>query len=485
MKFRFISPFNNSPTSKMGRLLGKILEPIQNSGMRLDSITNIIKSTHQNIQNHPVQPNEKFVSFDAVSMYDFLTTKLAMYCIGIRKEALGGDRMINLDTLRKCLECCYEEGIEYRGKMYQQISGAPTGHPISSAIQNVIMSTYETEIYSKYEAENKIRQYHRWVDDTLVRLDDGVETEILQKLNNFDPDGLLKFTVDQPAVDSDGYKFLNFLDFTLSWREPNNVPNFKTTVFRKATAAKTMKPFQDYGPKAWKTGTLVWFLRRAVTHSSTPLLMHQEFQYLEEKFAEAGFPRSLISKKINQTVEVMMGYSKKKNEEDEKLVSNRWLVLHVPWCGEDADKELFKIRRLLPIDVCRISIAYTTQKFRQLLPTFRPKPDQNNDDQPINRKLLQNNLVYKYKCECGKEYIGETKRRLSIRVAEHKKKSSPMSEHLKDCKSEFHEKYFTIMARGLKGMNARKKYETIMIKWYSKQGKLMNICEVSRNPTLF
>ena len=57
--------------------------------------------------------------------------------------------------------------------------------------------------------------------------------------------------------------------------------------------------------------------------------------------------------------------------------------------------------------------------------------------------------------------------------------------HLAECGEVFDENNFTIMARNLKGMTARKKYETMMIKWYSKQGILMNICEISRNPTLF
>ena len=173
----------------------------------------------------------------------------------------------------------------------------------------------------------------------------------------------------------------------------------------------------------------------------------------------------------------------KSSLEEERLVSNRWIVLHLPWSGDEAEKQVSKLRRLLPIETCRISIAYTTNKFRQLLPIFRPKPDQNST--PINRKLLQNNLVYKYSCECGKEYIGETLRRLAVRAGEHSKKSSPMSEHLAECGKIFDENRFTIMARNLKGMTARKKYETMMIKWYSKQGTLMNICEVSRNPTLF
>ena len=131
-----------------------------------------------------------------------------------------------------------------------------------------------------------------------------------------------------------------------------------------------------------------------------------------------------------------------------------------------------------------MSIAYNTVKFRSLLPKFRPK----NTVQRRN-PLETNNCVYKYSCGCGLVYIGETLRRLDIRTAEHsrntQKSRSPMMSHIQECGSKFSALNFSVVAAGLKGISARKKYETIFIEHFSKFRKCMNICEKSKSLSVF
>ena len=211
--------------------------------------------------------------------------------------------------------------------------------------------------------------------------------------------------------------------------------------------------------------------------------MHEEFEHLRQHFRQAGYPDALISKKIQQTVEVMLGYKKKEPNSDEDDVSNRWIVLHLPWCGEPADRHLSKIRRLLPRSVCRITVAYTTTKFRNLLPAFRPKvPDSQDKKAHI---MCMSNLVYKYPCACGKSYIGETKRRLAKRAAEHEQQASKISDHLARCGQAFDKSRFEVVARNLKGSDARKKYETLMIRDLYRKGLAMNVCETSKYLKIF
>ena len=61
-------------------------------------------------------------------------------------------------------------------------------------------------------------------------------------------------------------------------------------------------------------------------------------------------------------------------------------------------------------------------------------------------KLAPNSYpgIYKLSCECGGAYIGETKRKISVRIAEHEKdvfngrwEKSGASEHAKTCASSF------------------------------------------------
>ena len=72
-----------------------------------------------------------------------------------------------------------------------------------------------------------------------------------------------------------------------------------------------------------------------------------------------------------------------------------------------------------------------------------------------------------------------------MRIEEHGMKSKPMQKHIEECKAVWEPDKFKIVARGLKGATARKKYETMYIKFFMKLGKCLNICEISRDLCIF
>ena len=137
--------------------------------------------------------------------------------------------------------------------------------------------------------------------------------------------------------------------------------------------------------------------------------------------------------------------------------------------------------------------------------------------------LLQHDLVYKYTCACNKVYIGETLRRLAIRVSEHQSPESPLSEHVQTCEESIRlanaentpsepepthhymlrsqtqtprpppkpivprvdSERFSIVARHLRGKEARKRFETVYIQFYNKRAQTVNVCEKSRTLAVF
>ena len=164
----------------------------------------------------------------------------------------------------------------------------------------------------------------------------------------------------------------------------------------------------------------------------------------------------------------------------------------MPWAGVVAGKIIEQIRRLIPTDYpLRFSFAYETTKLRQTLPKYVAKVDcekkADSEDEKLDKlyQLKCRNVVYKYTCECNSLYIGETKRRLFVRANEHKSEKSPLSEHLNECKSAFKFENFSILAGNLKGKRARKKYESLFIKYYDKRLMTMNICSSSMALTIF
>ena len=80
------------------------------------------------------------------------------------------------------------------------------------------------------------------------------------------------------------------------------------------------------------------------------------------------------------------------------------------------------MRKQIPADHSRVSISTTATKIRDILPKL-------NTCSIETRKPLIRNCVYKYACPCGKVYIGETKRRLAVRIKEHEK-SGAIRDHV-------------------------------------------------------
>ena len=151
--------------------------------------------------------------------------------------------------------------------------------------------------------------------------------------------------------------------------------------------------------------------------------------------------------------------------------SQRYLPLYVPWCGDSQHAILKQLRHIIPSDFARITIAYSTTKLYSLLPSF------STSSIPSNNRFLSNNLVYKYTCKCGQIYIGETERRFQIRIDEHTThKDSAIFEHTNTCThaTAVERDRFAVVAKRLRHRDARKKYESIYIRYYDKKSKEHN-----------
>jgi len=428
---------------------------MQNSGIRTDSIQDVVRNIQKSIYIDKIDKNEEFFSVDAVKLYDNLSKDLLKKCIRANYnliEATG--RTIQLKAIEACIDICYDDGVEFRGQIYRQKVGAPTGHPISSMAQNVVLSHLEKTIIVPMVKNNKIRNYHRWVDDILIRTESKNVDRILKLINQFDDK--LQFTIERPE-NLNNYQQINFLDFSVVWNE--NVQF--TKVFRKPSASKVVMPWNGFGPESWKTGTLIFYIRRAVTHSSTHQLMHTELKVVKDQFGLMGYPKRVIDSKIKKTLDKMFGT---KTDQSEDSKEPKWVAAHLPWAGRTAAKIATQIGKIIPRNCpIKLSSAYKTSKLRDLLPSFRtkhksPRPDNYN-------KLRCSDIVYKYICQCGQMYIGETKRRLVIRAKEHGQKGSPLMEHLTACGEKFCMDNFDVVAKRLYGRESRKRYETLYIRY--------------------
>jgi hypothetical protein len=249
-------------------------------------------------------------------------------------------------------------------------------------------------------------------------------------------------------------------------------------------------PWNEFGPSDWKIGTLIGAIRRELTHTSLTHmhLVHEGLEFIQTQFSQVGYPKWLISQKINHTMtKILYPHTlpqPKTNTTNTPEKKVRWLPLFIPWGGEKAHESIKFLRRSIPNDFAKISIAYSVSKIRSLLPSFST-----NNQSPENKILLSNNLVYKYTCACEKVYIGETQRRLSIRITEHQNRTeSAIHDHILVCSSSdvVERDKFSIVAKRLRHRDARKRFESIYIRYYDKRAhSTMNGNKSSRELACF
>ena len=324
------------------------------------------------------------------------------------------------------------------------------------------------------------------MDDTFVRNKTRDRDLISREFHSFHEK--LKFTHETAQIVKRGDRELNFipvLNIGVLWDPETGLGH--TEVYRKPTASDIVLPWNDFGPTDWKIGTLIGSIKRAYTHSSDFKIMHKEISRIKSQFRKVGYPDWLIHEKIDMTIGRQLYNANpahypdpNAHRRDTSDLPTRWSVLYLPWSGDSAGAIINKLRKVLPRGHSRYSIAYTTSKLRDLLPRF------NTCDSKVNRALLTSDCVYKYTCQCGQVYIGETLRRLAVRAKEHSNPKKPLMSHIKECEgAEFDFNLFSIVARGLRGRESRKKFETIWIKYYDRNSLALNVCESSRPLKLF
>ena len=394
LKFRFVCPLKHSPSTPLGKLINTITKPIQNSGLRIESIHGVADAVQQNLRTNPITEDEEYVSFDVVSFYDRMDCSFVKKCLTKLWPLFNEktDRNISLTSLQKALDVCWEDGILYKNEVYTPKFGAPTGHAVSSAAQNIVMTSFELEIIKPLISEGLISFYTRWVDDTLLRINKKDLETIQNRFKTFNSN--LEFTVERAEKITENNKTINFipfLDFSINWTDNDAY----TKVYRKQTTSTVVMPFSEFGPEQWKLGTLIGFIRRAITHTS-PTHMHlvdKELHFIEKQFLNVGYPAHIISQKINITLTKMLHpecipprIQKPENE------NRKWLPLFLPWSGKLAHNSVLSLKRSIPSDFANITFAYSVTKLRTLLPSFSTTPltlDQNNE-----QRFLFSNIVY-------------------------------------------------------------------------------------------
>lgn len=259
---RPITSANNSPGKKLSTLMVNILTPIfTNNDLHIrNSVT-----CKNRIQDIELNPEDRLVSFDVISMFTNIPTELAIEVIRKKKSIIETHSGIPFNTIEQILkfilnECAF---FTYGNKIYRQRKGLPMGSPTSPLIANIIMSDLIEMQKPKLIREPKF--IFVYVDDTISAIHKEYINHTLETLNAYD--SRIKFTLETETMGR-----INFLDLTLI-REGKHIA---TNWFKKPYASNRLLNYFS----AHKHSTII---NTAKAHIRTVLQLSNEEFFLSNR----------------------------------------------------------------------------------------------------------------------------------------------------------------------------------------------------------
>ena len=406
LKFRPIIDQTGTYTYKAAKVISQYLKPLCDSEYTIkdtQSFANLIKELP------PLKEDEEDVSYDIESLFTnipindtidyildqiYVQHKLKPICNKLIFKRL----LIKLST---------EVTFTFNSKFCKQTDGCTMGGPLSVTFSDIYMTKMERDVVRPF---NPIF-YRRYVDDIYNRRKINKKDDLYEALNKYHEN--IKLTVEKSPS--------KFLDTKLIIN--NGI--YETQVYRKETKMPTH--WSSNIPKRYKRNAISVDLHRSKRLSSN---FDTEVQIIKSKFKSVGYPLPFIDNVIRTFKEknIVDQNNATNDNDDEPLippyffeVNKRFILLKLPFCqnNEIKSKHFLKKFHHFTKNNFDIAISWETRKIQTL---FHLK----------EKKLYPACKIYYGVCECGEDYIGETKRNTITRWSEHDNatKDSEPSRHL-------------------------------------------------------
>ena len=273
--------------------------------------------------------------------------------------------------------------------MYCQKDGVAMGSLLGPVLANIFMGYLER----KYMTQNeKPLLYYRYVDDCFILFRSKEECmKMFEEFNNLHQS--ISFTMEE---EQNGC--LAFLDVMVR----RNHSQFITSLYRKKTFSGQYINYLSHCSRKRKINLIKTLCHRAVMICSSSAL-EDELNKIKGILCDNGYPESLIVKTFKFHREKIMN-PRPENPEESPVVP-----ILLPYVGL-ASAALEKDLKLL-----------TRQCYRAVKPRviFTSKPMLSHvckDHIPMKDISM---VIYHFKCCCGDSYVGQTIRRLGVRMKEH------------------------------------------------------------------
>ena len=373
----------------LGPLVGKTKFHVKNSKHLAEDLREVI-----------LEDDEMLCSHDVVSLF---TNTPIPQALEIIRERLTEDATLKkrtllsvpdiMELLEFVLTTTY---FTFRGQIYQQKFGTAMGSPVSPIVANLFMEDLEQEAIASAPVSCRPRFWKRYVDDTLEVIKKGEAENLTQHLNTIDSTGSIKFTYEAEEKGS-----IAFLDTLLVRREDGSI---KLKVYRKKTHTNQYLAFSSHHPLHQKMGVIRTLMDRCEGIVTELGDKQQERDTIRTALKTCGYPEwtmGVVKQQMDNREERKEEKKSKRKERQDQDKSRGMVILpYVKGLSE-------KVARLLKKRKINAAMRPHTT-LRQLLVHPKDKVDPGEG-------------VYTIDCgNCEKKYIGETKRKLCVRVKEHR-----------------------------------------------------------------
>ena len=393
---RPIVDYTNSIGYNLSRSLADILSPM--IGKSEHHVENV-KDLSNTLKDMCIKETETFVSFDVTSLF---TKTPIPQALNIIRDRLGKDKSLKkrtkltVEDIMKLLEFVANTTyFKFQGEIYQQKFGTAMGSPVSPLIANIYMEDLEQKAIMTAPQEIRPRLWKRYVDDILALVPKDAIVRLKDHINSIDPTNSIKFTHEE-MVDN----HIPFLDADIHLLTNRSV---KLTVYRKPTHTNQYLSFYSHHHISHKLSVVRTLVDRAETIVTEPEDKQKEMTTITNALSNCGYPKWTINKVMKNIEEKRQNPKRSKTRDREK---NKGHVI-IPYVQGTSER----LRRVLK----QYNIGTTFRPINKISQMIVHPKDQLNKEDKCG-------VVYEVACNnCNKTYIGETGRKLSTRITEHKK----------------------------------------------------------------
>lgn len=328
-------------------------------------------------------------SFDVVSLFTKVPVDEAIDCFENRliNANLSAIEINDIITLTKlCVESPF---FVYDGQYYEQTDGLPMGSPLSPLLADIFLDYIECKALNNYHEKPLI--WIRYVDDIFLIWNFGKDSlaTFHNYLNKQHPK--IEFTLELMCNNS-----LPFLDVHV--KKVNN--HIETSVYRKPFSVTTIPHNRSSHPLSQKMSSFYTLIYRALHICSNETYLNSELDFLKLVALDRGFNPNVVDKAR------------------QKFISSNDVAKRTTLKAFDKNNPIVCLP-FYPILSSKIANNFKTtyncniafrpiKKIADLLKSLKD---------PIKREDKPG--IYSFKCECNKEYIGQTERSLNKRGKEH------------------------------------------------------------------